>query len=455
MYPFLRRRSRGSLWLSGSVLLLLCSACGDGATGTSKDVASLAVISAPDLALLGVPLTTLPVVELRDEAGQALPLSGVAITASVSSGTLSGTTSVMTDAQGRAKFTDLAVDGAVGETELRFTCCGLAPAERTLSLQLGEASIERLNPEVLSGIAGEVLSPGPSVRVMDERHRIRTGATVRFEFDGAFGLEPVSVTTDDNGIATLPSFQLGDLPSSTDVNVVDVASDKSVHYALVGTVRGNAYTLDRTFAAVEMGGSVTLPRIRVTNGEPVADALVRYRVASGDGVLSGAEVHTDADGWTPPVTMTTSSRGKSVVEAVAVGYSLAPVSASVVAVSPPVVLEYAGPCTAGCPSSLDFTLSFADEASWGTYVPFLLRVRDAVGTVPLYQLDLSATSASTAFWTDLGPWPYVIPDEGPAQTDANGVVYFNWSLPHSTGAYSFTIGGQMIGSPWTYTATVE
>jgi hypothetical protein len=187
----------------------------------------------------------------------------------------------------------------------------------------------------------------------------------------------------------------------------------------------------------------------------VADALVRYRVTSGDGVLSSAEVHTGADGWTAPVTLTTSSRGKTVVEAVAVGYSLAPITASVVAISPPLVLEYAGPCTLGCPSSLDFNLSFADEASWGTYVPFAIRVRDAVGPVPDYELELSAASAYTSFWADPGPWPYLIPEEGPALTGASGVAGFNWSLPHSPGTFSFTIGGQMIDSPWTYTATVE
>jgi hypothetical protein len=455
MYRFLHRRTRGLSLLSGSALLLLCAACGDSATGTSKDVASLAVVSAPDLALLGVPFTTLPVVELRDDAGQPLLSSGVAITASVSSGTLSGTTSVLTDAQGRAKFTDLAVDGSAGQTELRFSCCGLTPAVRTLSLILGEASIERIDPEVITGLAGETLNPGPSVRVMDERHKVRTGAEVRFEFEGTVALPPVSVTSDGNGIATLPAFQLADLPSSTNVRAVDVASGKSVHFALVTTVRGNAYTLDKTFAAVGMGGSVALPRVRVTDGEPVADAIVRYRVASGDGVLSETEVHTGTDGWTGPVTLTTSGRGKTVVEAVAVGYSLAPIATSVVAISPPLVLEYAGPCTTGCPSSLDFTVSFADEASWGTYVPFQIRVRDAGGTVADYQLDLSAVSAGTSFWADAGPLPYTIPDEAPAVTGADGVVSFNWSLPHSLGSFGFTIGGPMISSPWTYTATVE
>jgi hypothetical protein len=72
-----------------------------------------------------------------------------------------------------------------------------------------------------------------------------------------------------------------------------------------------------------------------------------------------------------------------------------------------------------------------------------------------YQLDLSAVSAGTSFWADAGPLPYTIPDEAPAVTGADGVVSFNWSLPHSLGSFGFTIGGPMISSPWTYTATVE
>jgi len=457
------RPPRGArVLLLGCVASFLVASCGDEAVGPGEQPGpgsqsnSLAIISAPWHANLGLPLPVKPIVELRDATGQPVLTPGIAITASISTGQLSGTTTVATNAQGRASFTDLSIDSISGETELRFSCCGLAPVSRTLSLSLASASIARVDPEVIQGIAGSALSSRPGVLLRDERQKPRAGAAVRFEFDSVAALPAFSVTTDTNGVATLPSFQFPDLPSSTALRAVDSATGLFVTYSLVGIARGNAYP-DSTFTVVTAGDVGTLPRVAVYDEflDPVAGALVRYRIASGDGTLSTSEAHTDADGWTEPVTLSNSSRGSTVIEMVAVGYSRQPILDSVIAVVPPLSFEYAGPCEPGCPASFDFTWPLASGPAWTMDVFFQIRVRDAIGPVPGYAITLTKDPAAPYFWVNTFDFEARTPEELPLMTDSTGLAWLAWRLPQAAGSYHFTMGGPMIATPWTYTATVE
>jgi hypothetical protein len=78
----------------------------------------------------GVPLPQQPVVQLKDLTGANVPLSGVQVSAAISSkaATLSGTTVVATDGNGRAVFTDLALTGESGQYPLYFTALGFTEA---------------------------------------------------------------------------------------------------------------------------------------------------------------------------------------------------------------------------------------------------------------------------------------------------------------------------------------
>jgi hypothetical protein len=68
----------------------------------------------------GVALARQPVVRVRDHAGDAVG-AGVAVSAQVQGATLTGTTSVQTDAAGEAAFADLALTGAGGTYKLTFS----------------------------------------------------------------------------------------------------------------------------------------------------------------------------------------------------------------------------------------------------------------------------------------------------------------------------------------------
>jgi hypothetical protein len=75
---------------------------------------------------VGVRLGRQPVVQLRDSDGQDLEQAGVSVTVAVVSGagTLTGTTTQLTDSKGQARFTDLRIDGGTGAHVLIFAAAG-------------------------------------------------------------------------------------------------------------------------------------------------------------------------------------------------------------------------------------------------------------------------------------------------------------------------------------------
>lgn len=91
------------------------------------DPSVLVLLTAPPgSAVAGVPLDPQPVIQLRDAAGADLLTAGVPVTVGLASGggTLTGVTSRVTDAAGRAAFEGLAIAGGTGARSLRFTAPG-------------------------------------------------------------------------------------------------------------------------------------------------------------------------------------------------------------------------------------------------------------------------------------------------------------------------------------------
>ena len=87
------------------------------ATGAAGAPSVLAIATQPsNSAQVGVPFGRQPLIQLRDAAGNDVGLSGVAVTAAIASGpgSLGGTATRTTDANGRATFTDLRINSAVG-----------------------------------------------------------------------------------------------------------------------------------------------------------------------------------------------------------------------------------------------------------------------------------------------------------------------------------------------------
>ena len=100
-------------------------------TATAGAPAALAIVIQPaSSAQNGVRLARQPVIQLRDASGNAVARAGVLVSARIGAGAgqLTGTPQRITDSNGRATFTDLAIVGAAGRYTLVFASSGFASA---------------------------------------------------------------------------------------------------------------------------------------------------------------------------------------------------------------------------------------------------------------------------------------------------------------------------------------
>ena len=97
------------------------------ATATPPSVDRLTLlIQPPGTVRDGVPFERQPVVQIRDAEGNDVRRSGVPVVAAVASGggTLTGTTTRVSDSNGRVEYTDLAITGGTGRHVLIFAADG-------------------------------------------------------------------------------------------------------------------------------------------------------------------------------------------------------------------------------------------------------------------------------------------------------------------------------------------
>jgi hypothetical protein len=97
------------------------------ATATAGTPAALSIVTQPSAsARNGVGLERQPVIQLRDAGGNAVARQGIQVSAAIGagSGSLTGTRQRLTDGNGRATFTDLAISGPPGRYSLVFSSSG-------------------------------------------------------------------------------------------------------------------------------------------------------------------------------------------------------------------------------------------------------------------------------------------------------------------------------------------
>ena len=153
----------------------------------------------------GVPLAQQPVVQVTDAAGNPVAAAGIAVEATIASGggTLSGTTTVTTNGDGRAAFTNLAIAGAAGTRTLSFAAAGLDPVVSS-GIVVGAGSVD----ESQSSAAAEpsaVETGVPTtitVTLRDAAGNAVAGTAVTLSSDLAGTFGATSLSSDANGSAT-------------------------------------------------------------------------------------------------------------------------------------------------------------------------------------------------------------------------------------------------------------
>ena len=162
------------------------------ATGTgSGSPSNLAIITQPPASTtVGATLSPAPVIQVRDAAGHDLAIAGVEIIVTKSSGAgqLEGTTTVATDANGRATFSDLRITGRTGSHRLLFSADGYR-AVSSDKIEVQKAS----TTTTITGDSPDPSSPDP----LDPNHPV----TVTFSVTSGAGTPTgeVEVTADRAG----------------------------------------------------------------------------------------------------------------------------------------------------------------------------------------------------------------------------------------------------------------
>ena len=235
-----------------------------GLTGTSNTIAinpgapaQLAITTQPASGASGLPLATQPVVQLQDASGNAVAEAGVSVSASLASGpgTLSGTTTVTTDANGTATFSDLVITGTAGTNyTLTFAASGLTSAvSGNLTVTFGTAAQLAITTQPASGASGLPLATQPVVQLQDASGNAVAEAGVSVSASLASGPGTLSgtttVTTDANGTATFSDLVITGT-AGTDYTLTFAAS------GLTSAVSGN---LTVTFGAAAQLAITTQP----------------------------------------------------------------------------------------------------------------------------------------------------------------------------------------------------
>ena len=257
------------------------------------------------LAVSGQPFIQQPVVRVRNAENN--PLVGITVTASIATGggTLAGTTTAISDPDGFATFTDLAVSGAAGTRTLRFASPGATSVTSNsivVALPGPTPTSLAFTQQPPAGTAGQALDPEVRVAIRDENGNTMTSSSA-----------PITLRLGNNqGGATLS----GTL-------TVNAVSGVAAFNDLVLDQAGNGYTLvasssgvpDATSAGFDVAAATTVsPPVLTITTQPSASVssgqvfpqqpVVLVQSGSGGSVTRGRGYRGDCirgrnPGWQP------------------------------------------------------------------------------------------------------------------------------------------------------------
>lgn len=154
-----------------------------------------------------------PSVQLADVNNNEVRQSGVSVSAGISAGggILNGTTSVATDANGTASFSDLSLTGTAGARTLSFTASGLTSISTTVTVIGGSAvTMAAFGGDHQTATVKTAVAIAPSVKLVDRDGNAVSGVSVRFAIVAGAGEVGNSVVVSDaDGIASSGSWTLG------------------------------------------------------------------------------------------------------------------------------------------------------------------------------------------------------------------------------------------------------
>jgi hypothetical protein len=174
------------------------------ATAQAAPSPALTLVTQPSKTVrAGVPLPQQPELQLLDPVGAPLPRADIRVTVGIArgGGSLAGSTSAQSDANGRVRFDDLSIRGDPGDRTLIFAAEGFSPVTSSpITVEAGAPSPDRSSASVEDGTAGDATSI--SITLEDEfGTRVeRAAGSISVSVSGANKVASLPVTDQGNGV---------------------------------------------------------------------------------------------------------------------------------------------------------------------------------------------------------------------------------------------------------------
>jgi adhesin/invasin len=255
----------------------------------------------------GVAFDRQPAIQLRDASNAAVAQANVTVTASLATagGTLSGTKSVTTDANGVATFTNLSISGTTGARTLSFTVNGLpSVTSSAIAVSAGTASKLTITTQPSASAQNTVAFPQqPVVQLRDASDNAVAQANVTVTASIGTGttgtLSGATAKTDANGVATFSGLALtGQTGARTfTFSATGVTSVTSSNVSIsAGPAAKLAMSTQPSSSAMSGAAFATQPKVQLrdvsNNTVSQSGVAVTVGVNSGTGTLGGTKTVT-------------------------------------------------------------------------------------------------------------------------------------------------------------------
>jgi adhesin/invasin len=276
--------------------------------------AKLSVVTQPSpSAVSGEPFERQPVVQLLDADGNPSAVADVSVTVQIATGggTLEGTTSVRSNADGVVTFTNLAISGPPGIRTLLFAADAYASAA-SAPIAVGVGA-----PVSIAGAAGDgqsatvntAVAIPPAVVERDADGNAVPGIPVVFAVaSGGGSVTGATVPTGPEGIAQVGSWTLGTTagPNTLQAQVEGLELQGSpVTFTATGTAGPLSVEISRVAAApgtiaASNGGITSTITVTARDGfdNPIPGLTVTLSATGGGNVLTQPQEPTNANGVT-------------------------------------------------------------------------------------------------------------------------------------------------------------
>lgn len=228
-------------------------------------------IQPSNTATTGVALVQQPVIQVQNAGGSPVNQAGIAVTAAIGSGsgTLSGTTTVNTDASGVATFTNLVITGASTNT-LTFTASGLtAVTSNTIVVSAATATKLGITTQPSStATTGVALSQQPVIQLLTAGGSpvSQSGVAVLAQIGTGTGTlsGTTTINTNGSGVATFTDLVLTGASTNTLLFTAVAAGLTSVTSNSIVVSAAGSFGILQTWASstlnsagIEMGATGT------------------------------------------------------------------------------------------------------------------------------------------------------------------------------------------------------